>query len=380
MLTKNVEDNVKKHLVLSGILAMPILIAILGLIGGQVTPMLLVLLAYVLYVVLIFHKLIHGHEKRYIEKELPKRLKEEENEASWDTLVPEEKSFQSGIGDIFDKIEGLNSHIEDIAAATEQLSATMQETAAITTDIAGTSLEIAGTIQDFADMAEQGNIASDQIQTSARETMVSVAEAQNKALNIFSEVKGALENAIEEAKVVDQITMLSKAITQIISRTNLLALNASIEAARAGEAGRGFAVVAEEIRKLAEKSKGNVSQIQSITEEVKEAVFNLTKSSTVLLTFVSEDVNRDYVFMQQVAENYGKDSSMVHSLFSNISSSSQDMLNSISGLLANLDQITQATSDGADGISDIAGRITEMMSTSNLVVKEMHERRLTEDK
>ncbi len=370
---KNVSDKVINHLFLSGILTIPILITILGLINCPVHPFILTLFGYVLYVVMVCHRLIRGHIRKSFEKELAERLVQFEMRASKEELGNEEKSLQSGVNNISDKIGELNSYIEEIAAATEQLSATMQETTAITTDIAGASLEIAGTIQDFAEMAEQGNATSNQIQTSAHDTMVSVSLAQSKAQDVFGKVKVALEKAIEEAKVVDQITMLSKSITQIISQTNLLALNASIEAARAGEAGRGFAVVAEEIRKLAEQSKGNVSQIQSITEEVKEAVLNLTESSTVLLTFVSEDVNRDYVFMQQIAGNYRKDSSIVHGLFSNFSSSSQDMLNSISDLLTNLDHITQATFDSADGISDIAGRATEMMNISSQVVKNIRE-------
>ncbi len=359
-------------LVVSSILVIPILIAVLGLLKSSAIPILLILILYILSLILVYYKFWRAFVMKFMKKESAFESAKAENGVTNDVPVSEGKNVQASVH-ITDRVEVLNIHIEEIAAATEQLSATMQETAAITTDIAGTSLEIAGTIQDFTDMAEQGNKASDQIQTSAHGTMVNVAEAQGKAQKVFHEVKAELEIAIREAKVVDQITLLSKAITQIIAQTNLLALNASIEAARAGEAGRGFAVVAEEIRKLAQKSKGNVTQIQSITESVKEAVFNLTRSSTVLLNFVSEDVNRDYAYMQQVAENYRKDSLVIHNLFADFSSSSQSMLDSISGLLSNLDQITQATSDGADGISDISGQITEIMNTSNQLVKDMRE-------
>lgn len=44
-----------------------------------------------------------------------------------------------------------------------------------------------------------------------------------------------MAEALEQAKAVDQIRMLSQSILEISAQAHLLALNASIEAARAGE-------------------------------------------------------------------------------------------------------------------------------------------------
>ena len=46
--------------------------------------------------------------------------------------------------------------------------------------------------------------------------------------------------AIQQTKIIGEITTVSASIEEIASQTNLLALNASIEAARAGESGKVF--------------------------------------------------------------------------------------------------------------------------------------------
>lgn len=68
------------------------------------------------------------------------------------------------------------------------------------------------------------------------------------------------------------ITDIISTITQISSKTNLLALNASIEAARAGEAGKGFVVVANQIRTLAEQTKDATENIRQLIVEIQSQI------------------------------------------------------------------------------------------------------------
>lgn len=281
--------------------------------------------------------------------------------------------FLQNLKDVSIMMEELHKNIDSIASTSEELSATMEETSALSTDIAGTSLEIAGTVQDFTEKADQGYKTSQEIKHSAEETMDNVSNAQEKAQLIFSDTKIHLEKAIDDAKIADQISILSKSINEIITQTNLLALNASIEAARAGEYGKGFSVVAEEIRKLAEQSKNNIAQIDEVTERVKEVVNNLAKYGSMLLQFMSEDVNSDYNFMKDVANKYKEDSLTINNLFLDFSTSSNELLNSISGLLTNLDHIVVASSEGAEGVNDIAMHISDMTSSSNEILTKLQD-------
>jgi methyl-accepting chemotaxis protein len=158
------------------------------------------------------------------------------------------------IDDAIGSINSLSEQIEDVSATTEEMSAGMEEMAASAEEMNATSAEIDRAVESIAGKAQDGAVAAGEISNKASRLSENFAISQQSAMKVFHEVKDKLEQALADAKAVEQINVLADSILQITSQTNLLALNAAIEAARAGEAGRGFAVVADEIRKLAETS------------------------------------------------------------------------------------------------------------------------------
>ncbi len=67
----------------------------------------------------------------------------------------------------------------------------------------------------------------------------------------------------------DKVDTIASVIEEVASKTNLLALNATIEAARAGDAGRGFAVVAQEVKMLANQTRGAIGSVTQTVELIR---------------------------------------------------------------------------------------------------------------
>ena len=266
-------------------------------------------------------------------------------------------------------ISNLNGEIEDVSATTEQLAASTEETAASTEQINSMTQQIDGAAKEIAIRAQDGATEAEEIHKRAAQTKEATVENRQKVQTMLGEIRGRLEQALEEAKVVEQIGVLADSILAITGQTNLLALNASIEAARAGEAGKGFAVVAEEIRVLAEQSKDAVANIQAVTENVDNAVANLANDSNRLLDFVDTDIVKSFDNFEKMADDYNMDASKINDLVSDFSATSEELVASISNITEAIEGITSASNDSAAGTTNIAQKTVSIAGESAEVMK-----------
>ncbi|MHB1562836.1 MAG: methyl-accepting chemotaxis protein [Leptospirillum sp.] len=99
---------------------------------------------------------------------------------------------------------------------------------------------------------------------------------------IVSEGKAVLENLHKFRNVLGDISGIGREIKEISTQVNLLSINAAIEAAHAKEAGRGFAVVAEEIKKLSDRTRKSVEEIDRTIGSIRIELQTVTENMTAL--------------------------------------------------------------------------------------------------
>lgn len=268
---------------------------------------------------------------------------------------------------IKEEVSKVNFEMETMSATSEQLAAGMEETAASSQEIAAMSQEIEDAARHIAKQSKEGAVRAEDILHRAEKAENNANNDRAAAHEIYSRIREALEQALEDIKVVDRINALSDAIMGITSQTNMLALNASIEAARAGEAGRGFAVVADQIRILAEQSKEAVGNIQSITGQVSDAVSELSGDARELLEFVAHQVINSYDNFQETVKAYKDDSQFVDGLVIEFNGAAQRLLDSITGIMQAIEEVGTASNEGAEGTTDIAQRVSDVVEQTNQI-------------
>jgi methyl-accepting chemotaxis protein len=165
----------------------------------------------------------------------------------------------------------LGSSATEIVASTAQLASSSAQTAAAVTETTTTVEEVRQTAQVSSQKARVVAETSQKSLEISSGGKASTEETSQGMLRIREQMSSIAQSMVRLSEQTQAIGQIIATVDDLAQQSNLLAVNASIEAAKAGEQGRGFAVVAQEVRSLAEQSKGATNQVRTILSDIQKA-------------------------------------------------------------------------------------------------------------
>lgn len=253
-------------------------------------------------------------------------------------------------------------NIMDISATMQEMSAAMEESTASLNQINESVIDIYDRINNISDKAAQGHTSTQRIAAKAQKVHENADSEQTKARALAAEMTESVNEKIEKAKSVEEISILTENIINITEQTNLLALNASIEAARAGEAGRGFAVVANEIGKLASDSADTAVKISQVSSEVIASVEGLASEAVRMLQFMDNTAMEGYRKLLSMSDDYSKDAGEIHQTMEHFAEDSEvlkENIDSIKETMANINVAIEESTKGVINITEMSAGLSE---------------------
>ncbi|PWB56806.1 MAG: hypothetical protein C3F06_00850 [Candidatus Methanoperedenaceae archaeon] len=288
------------------------------------------------------------------------------------------------LGTITENLKGVLGKVQhsamNVASTARELSASSQEMKASTDQISGTTQDIATGVSSQATKMAQISRAMKEMSDNVQQVAMNSQKAADSATNANKTAKEVQMNVAKSATLIkdldnksQQIGEIIGVITNIADQTNLLALNAAIEAARAGEHGRGFAVVADEVRKLAEESRGAASQItdliKGIQQGTKQAVDSMEKESVIGISLIVEAAGSVATMVQEIAAAAEQQSVSVEEVTSSVEEVSAISEQSAVGTqetsaaaqeqAASMEQLVTAAADMAQLSNDLQAEVAK---------------------
>ncbi len=227
----------------------------------------------------------------------------------------------------------INDKAGQVTSLSQDLSSGATESASAVTEISATINQMAAQIRQTSEYASEANALSRDSEHSARggnELMVTLKAAMQE---------------INQSGL--DITNIIRAIEEIATQTNLLALNAAIEAARAGEHGRGFAVVADEVRQLAARSAEAAQRSTRLIQE--------SNARTIKGMELTDDTARA---LEAIVQGAAQVSQLVDEIAS-ASSQQASSIEQVSLAIGQIDEVVHHNSSNSEQSTQAAQELTQ---------------------
>ena len=281
--------------------------------------------------------------------------------------------LSSGSAESASAVNQISHNIDSIRTEFDRLNGSVEQSSTAVHDIDEKIKVLSRNITAQSRIIADSTTSVEQMDSSIKEVTQLSSDRRTAAETLVEVILDGGEKIHTTNSIIDSVTSEVDDILEIIEiinavaeQTNLLSMNAAIESAHAGDAGKGFAVVAEEIRKLAESTSDNASQIdqllKSITGKMREA---LTASRVGAETFetISRDVGLFRDAMNDIFDNMqtlAAGSQAIVETTQQLTEITGFVTESAETIASNTNQISSAMGDAAGMSSSIANGIKEI--------------------
>jgi twitching motility protein PilJ len=240
----------------------------------------------------------------------------------------------------------------DALRMAEELAVTLNSVQMLTESVQ----RVADNAREAEEVAHTSSVTALKGGEAVERTVAGVLQIRETVSETARKVKRLAEASQEISKIV-------ALISQIASRTNLLALNASIQAARAGESGRGFAIVADEVRQLADRSAKSLKEIEQIVLQIQSETGSVMTAmeegiqQVIDVTDKSEQAKRS---LEDIIEVSNRINNLVRSITSDTIKQRENS-HAVAQVMQSVESIAQETSQESQRV---AGSLQNLVSIS----------------
>ncbi|TWW09226.1 hypothetical protein E3A20_16410, partial [Planctomyces bekefii] len=222
----------------------------------------------------------------------------------------------------------LGSVAQSLAQASTEQASSIQQSVSAMTEVGAMLGQTARNVSTTADLSK---IVLDQAQQGVR-TMEEMSVSMQA-------ISGSSNRLREIVRVIEDISLKTNVINDVVFKTQLLAVNASIEAARAGQHGKGFAVVANEVASLAAMSGNASNQIKELLRNSTTKVEDIISGTSGSITTGEKVSERTSVAFSQITQSISE----VSQKMAEIDAATQEQEAGVSQTSIALTQMNQAT-------------------------------------
>ncbi|MFA6958039.1 MAG: methyl-accepting chemotaxis protein [Thermoanaerobaculia bacterium] len=263
---------------------------------------------------------------------------------------------------LFSSVDKSSSSVAQMSATagstsdrTDVLSNIGEEVLSFVTEMDATIDELRKTAQSTAEISRRVREDAAAGSDAVGKTVRGIQETSETTM-LTAQVMNELQRSI------GQISQILNVIEEVTNKTNLLSLNAAIIAAQAGEQGASFTVVADEIRELAERTRGSTKEIGGIVKAIQQGSREVVGS----MHEVVENVQKNVQLAQEAADSLSK--------IQQSSGRTWEMANQISTALDEQGtasrHLHEVTSKMSDHIGEIHKATKEQASATRMLAEE----------